>query len=192
MSNRESFPHYIPRAEEQHRIIAEAARVREAGRSRAVLLYGRGGTGKTRLVQQLPKIDRDPKVIWLDPIAVDDSQHWLLSNLERYVASQLDPSSLYFSRYLEYVSELPRQRLTPISRETVLSHLNRIKAVFTECYESYIDGTGNTVVITFDTVEAIRSMHFLRILTQWMKALPGTLFILAGRSLSGRLTSRIL
>jgi tetratricopeptide (TPR) repeat protein len=183
MSNPEPFPQYIPRTEEQHRIIAEAAQVRATGQSRAVLLYGRGGTGKTRLVRQLPKIDRDPKVIWLDPIAVDDSQHWLLSNLERYIASQLDPGSLYFSRYLEYVSELPRQRLTPISRATVLSHLNRIKAVFTECYENYIDRTGNIVVVTFDTVEVIRSMHFLRTLTQWMKALPGTLFILAGRPL---------
>jgi tetratricopeptide (TPR) repeat protein len=185
MSNSEPLPRYIPRTQEQRSIIAEAARVRATGQSRAVLLYGRGGTGKTRLVRQLPRIDQDPKVIWLDPIGVDDSQHWLLSNLERYIASQLDPDSQYFSRYLEYVSELPRQRLTPISRETVLSHLNRIKAVFTECYESYIDGTGNTVVVTFDTVEAIRSMHFLRTLTQWMKALPGTLFILAGRPLSG-------
>jgi len=185
MTNSEPFPQYIPRTEEQRRIIAEAARVRAAGRSRAVLLYGRGGTGKSRLVQQLPEIDQDRSVIWLDPIGVDDSQHWLLSNLERYVAAQLDPDVRYFSRYLEYVSELPRQRPTPISRETVLSHLNRIKAVFTECYEGYIDGTGNTVVITLDTVEAIRSMHFLSTVTQWMKALSGTLFILAGRPPSG-------
>jgi tetratricopeptide (TPR) repeat protein len=67
----------------------------------------------------------------------------------------------------------------------VLSHLNRIKAVFTECYEGYIDGTGNSVVITFDAVEAIRGMFFLRTLTQWMKALPSTLFILTGRPPSG-------
>jgi tetratricopeptide (TPR) repeat protein len=190
MSTSKTFLRYIPRTDEQRRIIAEAERVRATGHSRAVLLYGRGGTGKTRLVRHLPNIDQDPKVIWLDPIGVDDSQHWLLSNLERSVASQLDPDTRYFSRYLEYVSELPRQRLTPIGRETILSHLNHIKAVFTECYKSYIDGTGNSVVITFDTVEVIRSMQFLRTLTQWMKALPRTLFILAGRPLSSAVGQR--
>lgn len=179
------FSEFIPRTEEQLRILAEAETVRTTRRSRAVLLYGRGGTGKTRLVRQLPKIDQNPKIIWLDPIDVDDSQHWLLSNLEKYVADQLDPGRQYFGPYHEYVSALPRQRLTPTGRDTVVSYLNRIKEVFTQCYESYIDGTGNSVVITFDTIEAIRGMHVMRVLTQWIKALPGTLFILAGRSQPG-------
>ena len=179
------FSEFIPRTEEQRRILAEAETVRTTRRSRAVLLYGRGGTGKTRLVRQLPKIDQNPKIIWLDPIDVDDSQHWLLSNLEKYVADQLDPGRQYFGPYHEYVSALPRQRLTPTGRDTVVSYLNRIKEVFTQCYESYIDGTGNSVVITFDTIEAIRGMHVMRVLTQWIKALPGTLFILAGRSQPG-------
>ena len=180
MSNLEPFPRYIPRMEEQRRIIAQAAQVRATGRSRAVLLYGRGGTGKTRLVGQLPEIAQDPGVIWLDPIGVDDSQHWLLSNLEQYVAQKLDPDSRYFGPYLNYVSELPRHRLTPASREMVLSHLNRIKAVFTECYESYIDGTGNSVVITFDTVEAIRGMLPPAHTNSVDEGLPSTLFILDG------------
>jgi tetratricopeptide (TPR) repeat protein len=179
------FSEYIPRTEEQRRILAEAETVRATRRSRAVLLYGRGGTGKTRLVRQLPTIDQNPKVIWLDPIDVDDSQHWLLSNLEKYVADQLDPERQYFGPYHEYVTALPRQRLTPTSRDSVVSYLNRIKEVFTQCYESYIDGTGNSVVITFDTIEAIRGMHVMRVLTQWIKALPSTLFILAGRSQPG-------
>ena len=175
---------YVSRSAEQRQIIAEAAKVRKTGESRAVLLYGNGGTGKTRLVRQLPKLDPNPKVIWLDSIDVDDSQHWLLSNLEQYVADQLDPEHQYFGPYFDYLSMLPRRRLTPTSREMVLDHLNRIKDVFTRCYKRYIDETGNTVVITFDTIEAIRGMHLLRTLTRWMKALPSTLFILAGRSLA--------
>jgi len=173
----------IPRTREQSQIIAEVAEIRKDGRSRAVLLHGGGGTGKTSLVRQLPKACQDTEVRWLDPIDVDDSQHWLLSNLELYVASQLDPGQRYFGRYHKFMSELPRQRLTPASREMVLDHLNRIKAVFTECYEAYIRDTGSSVVITFDTVEAIRGMYLLRTLTRWIKELPGTLFILAGRSL---------
>lgn len=185
MSTQKPYPMYVPRAAEQSQIIAEVAKVRADGQSRAILLYGRGGTGKTRLVRQLPEIYRDQKVVWLDPVDVDDSQHWLLSNLEQYFATSLDPDCTYFGPYLDYVSQLPRHRLTPTSRETILDHLNRIKAVFTQCYKAYIEGTGHTVVMTFDTVEAIRGMYLLRTLTRWMKALPQTLFILAGRSGSG-------
>ena len=173
----------IPRAQEQSQIIAEVTEVRRNGRSRAVLLHGDGGTGKTSLVRQLPQACQDTEVRWLDPIDVDDSQHWLLSNLELYVASQLDPVRQYFGRYHKFMSELPRQRFTPASREMVLDHLNQIKAVFTECYAAYIKGTGKSVVITFDTAEALRGMYLLRTLTRWIKELPGTLFILAGRSL---------
>ncbi len=172
---------YVQRSAEQHQIIAELAKVR-TGRSRAVLLYGDGGTGKTRLVRQLPKIHRDPKVVWLDPVDVDDSQHWLLSNLEEYVANQLDRDHQYFGEFFDYLLELPARRLTPTNRQMVLDHLNRIKDVFTQCYKNYIAETGNSVVMTFDTVEAIRGMYPLRTLTRWMKALPSTLFILAARS----------
>ena len=180
----EESSQYVPRSAEQRQILAEVAKVR-TGRSRAVLLYGDGGTGKTRLVRQLPKIHRDPKVIWLDPVDVDDSQHWLLSNLEEHVANQLDTDRQYFGEFFSYLSELPTRRLTPTNRQMVLDHLNRIKDVFTQCYKSYIAETGNAVVMTFDTVEAIRGMYPLRTLTRWMKALPGTLFILAGRLPSG-------
>ncbi len=185
MSTTTLYPQYVSRSAEQRRILAQVAEVKESGLSRAVLLYGLGGVGKTRMVREFPKIDETPQVIWLEPIDVDDSQHWLLSNLEQRVADELDPGRRYFAAYHEYVSELPRHRLMSASRETVLDYLNRIKVVFTQCYEKYIRETGNTVVMTFDTVEAIRGMHFLRTLTRWMKALPQTLFILAGRSMPG-------
>ena len=41
------------------------------------------------------------------------------------------------------------------------------------------------VVLTLDTIEAIRSMYLLLTLTQWMKELPHTLFILSGRPPGG-------
>lgn len=185
MSDIELFPRYIQRPEERA-IIAEARRVRADGRSRAVLLYGAGGTGKTRLVRELSEpsepSEPDRGIVWLRPIDVDDSQQWLLSNLEQNVARQLDPDDVYFGAYRQYLSQLPRyawRRTT--SHETVLGHLTRIKAEFGRCYRSYIEATGATVVMTFDTVEAIRGMYALFTLTQWMKTLPATLFILAGR-----------
>jgi len=174
------FPAYIKRAEEDE-IRQEEAKVRGDGKSRAVLLYGSGGVGKTKLVRHLAESGSDPSTVWLEPVDIDDSEFWLLSNLERLVAGRLDPHSEYFGPYLEYLSRLPSYTRPRVGHETVVSHLGRIKRVFVECYEKFIKDSGKTVVMIFDTVEAIRGMYLLLTLTQWIKALPGTLFILSGR-----------
>ena len=186
MNEEALFPSYIRRDEEQQ-IRDEAARVRHDGQSRAVLLYGPGGIGKTWLVRQLARDSAgDPDTIWIAPIDIDDSEYWLLSNLERLVASELDPDTAYFGPYLDYLSRLPTYARPRVGHETVVSHLGRIKRVFVDCYERFIKDSGKTVVIVFDTVEAIRGMYLLLTLTQWIKSLPGTLFILSGRPLPGR------
>jgi hypothetical protein len=174
-------PGYVRRDEEEV-IRAEAERVRETGRSRALFIYGPGGIGKTSLVRSMAQAHQgEPDIAWLDPIDVDDPEYWLLATLERKVTSQLDPDSEYFGPYLRYLSQLPGYTRPRIGRERVISHLGRIKRVFVECYKNYITGTGTTVVMTFDTVEAMRGIYLLYTLTQWMKSLPGTLFILSGR-----------
>lgn len=179
-----ALPGYIRRPEET-RILEESAKVRQDGNSRVVLLYGDGGVGKTQLVRYLRELKRDdPDEIWVDPIDIDDPEFWLLSNLERHVANRLDPEGEYFGRYIEYLSRLPSITRREISHETVVSHLGRIKRVFVECYQGYIQRTEKTVVIVLDTVETIRGMYLLQTLTQWIKSLPGTLFILSGRPVS--------
>ncbi|HEV2451988.1 MAG TPA: AAA family ATPase [Streptosporangiaceae bacterium] len=182
MNQETLFPPYIRRVEEEQ-ILREAARVSERGESRAVLLYGPGGVGKTQLVRHMAQTSAaEPTTIWLDPVDIDDSEYWLLSNLERLVAHRLDPLNQYFGPYLEYLSELPNYTRPRVGQETVVSHLGRIKRVFVTCYERFIkDSPGRSVVMIFDTVEAIRGMYLLLTLTQWMKALPATLFILSGR-----------
>jgi tetratricopeptide (TPR) repeat protein/GTPase SAR1 family protein len=174
------FPPYIPRAQE-HALRREALRVQRSKNSRAVMLYGEGGIGKTWLVRQLAHRSTDESISWVEPIDVDDPDYWLLSNLEQRIAADLDPQNAYFGEYLDYVSRLPTSARHRVRHETVVTHLGRIKHVFEECYTHFVKDTGKTVVMTFDTVETIRSVYLLYTITQWMKALPGTLFVLSGR-----------
>ena len=176
---------YVPRVEEGE-ILAQVERVRADGRSRAVLLYGKGGVGKTRMVRALAARDGlDPATRWIRPIDVDDSNYWLLENLQKEVAERLDPRGDYFEPFYDYLSQLPKYAARRIGRDTVASHHNRMREAFIECYERFLGGTGATVVVTLDTVETIRSMYLLISLAQWMRALPGTLFVLSGRPMQG-------
>jgi tetratricopeptide (TPR) repeat protein len=181
MSEDGLFPPYIARPEEDH-ILQQLAEVQSEGSSRVVLLYGPGGIGKTYLVREMARAEAGGEtVVWLPPIDVDDSDFWLLSNVERMVADQMDPESQYFERYRNYLSRLPDYNYPHVGRGAVISHLGRIKRVFVECYTQFVESTGRTVVFVFDTVEALRSTYLLVTLAQWMKALPATLFILSGR-----------
>ena len=172
---------YVPRREEEAAVRQQVEKVRADGKSRAVVLHGPGGAGKTMLVRNLAdRLQSDASgLVWIEPIDVDDSEYWLLSNLETAVAKALGRE--HFTPYFEHLDRIAR--LTPeyVSYETVLAQLSRINRTFVDCYRTYVRTSKTTVVLTLDTIEAIRSMYLLLTLTQWMKELPHTLFILSGR-----------
>lgn len=170
-------PIYIARREEE-RVLDALRTVRLDGVSRAVLLYGPGGVGKTQLVRAMAE-RREPGVVRVPPIDVDDSEYWVQSNLEQEVAARLDRK--YFASYFDYLAQLPRYTNERVGHETVAGHFGRVREQFADCYRGYVEATGTTVVITLDTVEAVRTMYLLMSLAQWMKGLPRTLFILSGR-----------
>jgi GTPase SAR1 family protein len=175
---------YIGRAEEDEirrwLTIVQADHV-----SRAVLLYGPGGVGKTSLVRHMQRTESDKDTVWLEPIDADDIECLLLSNLESRVAHGLDPGHRYFAEFWQQLTHFPSTTHSGISHEAIISYLGRIKKTFARCYEEFVTQERKTVVIIFDTVETIRGTNLLLTLGQWMKALPAsTLFILSGRPLA--------
>jgi tetratricopeptide (TPR) repeat protein len=184
MADASPFPRYIRRHEEEQ-VLEAVEQVRQDHKTRAVLLYGHGGVGKTRLVRALAGSDAGSEAVtWLAPIDMDDPEFWLLSSLEQSIATQLDRENRYFGPYFNHLSELPNYTRTSLGPDAVISYLGSIKRIFVECYSNFIAGTGRTVVVVFDTVETIRGTYLLPTLTQWMKSLPATLFLLSGRPLA--------
>ncbi len=99
MNSRPAARIYISRAEEDD-IRRELDAIRADHTGRAVLLYRDRGVGKTSLVCHMADRHPDDGTIWLQPVDVDDLEIWLLSNLERRVADQLDdPDGHYFAAY---------------------------------------------------------------------------------------------
>jgi hypothetical protein len=181
MNSQPSYPESIERDEEQ-RIRDVLTQVKSDGHSRALLLLGEGGVGKTSLVRRMAETSDDPTIDWLYPIDVDDSYFWLLSNLETRITDSLERPERHFARYREELSRLPDYTRNKISRETIVSHLGRVKEIFNACYNEYTDIEEKTIVIAFDTIEAIRDTNLRSTLIQWMRGLSrSTLFILSGR-----------
>jgi hypothetical protein len=185
MTDENMFPPYIPRMEER-RIRTEARLVSKERSSRAVLLYGAGGVGKTQMLREMANRSKaDHHLAWLNPIDIDDTEYWLLTNLELRLIDELDQAEPYFEPYLRYLRRLPGHTLDRIDRDTVVSHLDAIKQEFVSCYTRFVEESKKTIVIVFDTVEVIRGLSLLYTLTEWMKSLPATLFVLAGRPPEG-------
>ena len=185
MNTKPAGPRYIGRAEERD-INAVLTQVLTDGGSRAVLLRGHGGMGKTSIVRHMADVSPNPATDWVRPIDADDPEVWLLSNLERRIVRQIDPEGRHFGPYLEHLSRLESYPRWGPSHEAVTAYLGRIKNVFATCYLDYIENEHKTVVIVFDTVETIRGTTLLLTLTQWMKELRrGTLFVLSGRPIAG-------
>lgn len=185
MNTRPAGPRYIGRAEER-KINAVLAQVRADGRSRAVLLCGPGGIGKTSIVRHMAEASPDASIAWVRPIDADDPEVWLLSNLERRIVRQIDPEGRHFGPYLEHLSRLQSYPPWGPSHEAVTAYLGRIKKIFATCYLQYIENEHKTVVIVFDTVETIRGTTLLLTLTHWMRELQrGTVFVLSGRPVAG-------
>jgi len=180
------FPQYIRRPEESL-ILAEIAHVRGDQQSRVVLLYGPGGVGKTHMARELANSRAGgDRAIWVKPVDIDDPEYWLLPTLERHVVEELDPGCEFFEKYRNSIGELLVHSGPQVDNESVISLFGRTEEVFVGDYKEFVERTGKTVVIVLDTVEILRGTDLLLTISQWMKKLPATLFVLVGRPAEGQ------
>jgi GTPase SAR1 family protein len=179
----EIFPQYVAREAEEAAILELADAVRNDRQSRVVLLYGDGGAGKTALIRHLAAASREQESVfrWVEPIDLDDPEYWVLANLERRIVDVLDPDLEHFRQYVVELETLPAQEPGAIPRERLLGYLRRVKRTFIICYQSYVKHTGTVPIISVDTIEAVRGTNLLLTLTQLIKVLPHTLFVLSSR-----------
>jgi tetratricopeptide (TPR) repeat protein len=181
MTENALFPQYIHRPEEGL-ILDEVARVQGDSHSRVVLLYGPGGVGKTQMMRELAKSGgNSEKVVWVNPIDIDDPEYWALPRLESHIIDELDSDGEFFRKYREYIGQLLVHSGPQVDYERVISIFGRTEEVFPHDYREFVERTRKTVVIVLDTVETIRGTYLLLTLTQWMKKLPATLFVMVGR-----------
>lgn len=177
------FPQYTPRQVEEQEIETVIREVQQAGTSKAVLVYGGGGVGKSYLLRNLAKQIDIEKTICVGPIDIDDAEYWSITNLSRHIADELSHSS-YFQEYRDALTSMPNVEKDKMGHETVLAHLRRTKRIFVEDYEKFILESELTPVLIIDTIEAIRGTDTVNRLLLWLKKLPGTVFVLAGRPVS--------
>lgn len=176
---------YVPRIEEEQ-ILAQVELVRRNRSTRAVLLHGHGGVGKTKLVRALPErssVGDDVK--WVPPIDLDDSHYWLLENLQRAIAKELGNDNAYFRAFVDLANLSTFGGAGRAGREIVASHNRKMRDSFVECYVRFVRATGSTVVITLDTVETVQNSYLLTSLMQMVRDLPRTLFVFSGRPTTG-------
>lgn len=180
MADMSLFPAYTPRQDEEERIQSMIERVQQDGTSRALLLYGEGGVGKSYLLRYLSDRLMLDNVIYVGPIDVDDAEYWSTTNLNHFVAEKLSQGQ-YFKNYKAFLVKMPEVEHEKMGHETVLAHMRKANRAFVIDYQNFIQHSRQTPVLIFDTVEAIRGTDTLTRLLLWVKKLPGTLFIIAGR-----------
>ncbi len=160
-------------------------------KSQVLLIREKGGMGKTFLLREIYKQWKEglDKVIWFEPIDMDDPKYWLFTNVQHQVIhniknyrpnhSKLNKKA--FRRYDNYVFNFAKQNANSITPETIVSYLRKDIDIFVKSYTNFLQDNKIIPIIIFDTVETIRKTQLQKELVLWMKRLPGTLFILAGR-----------
>ncbi|MBZ0285038.1 MAG: ATP-binding protein [Anaerolineae bacterium] len=170
MSNQmELFPGYISRSPEEQSFSTLLQAVQNDGQSRAIVVYGPGGIGKTYLLRHLSEGMESSRAIFLTPIDVDDPEYWVRGSIQYRIAQELnDKWEDSFQPYFKFVASSSPD--SPVLSEK-----------FIECYQILLNEKGCTPVIFFDTVETVRDAALRQPMLEVVKGLHNALFVIACR-----------
>lgn len=183
MQTAESLFPSISRHDIVEAIRSELDQVSKLRETRAVVLQGEGGIGKSFFLRQLTTEVKLPNVVWLGPFDADDAENWLVPRLEERIARTLDPERRYFTSY--YSHQLSRDasgrgRLH-LEFSALFAASRKADRLFLRGYSEFAARTGKVPVLIFDTMESLRGLDLLPELVGWMSKLPSTLLVLASR-----------
>ena len=176
------FPEYIQRVDAQNQIMENIEQVKQSGVSRAFLLYGEGGRGKTVLQRNLPSMFKKRNDIkWVGPIDLDDIQFWSLFNIKYYLADILNGECKgFFSDYQDLLDDYEKYSQN-LKTDQNIDYDKVLDDEFQNAYKNFGDISGKTIVLQFDTVEAVRDFDVFYEIISWLKKMPKTLLLISGR-----------
>jgi len=172
----EKYPGFVGRQQqiERLKIVSEAT----GDRSRAVLLDGHGGIGKTWLLQQIERLlVADGRVLCTKVIDMDDTSYHLPSYFGSMVAEALGAEA--FGGYLYALDFYQDEERRKIDFKTMYAHLQKSEYAFIEDYNRLASQKRVTMLI--DTFEEVQDTDLWSFFEQLINKLKNTTFIFSGR-----------
>jgi tetratricopeptide (TPR) repeat protein len=167
---------FIGRSQELRQI---ETRLAAKGEAHVMCVIGRGGIGKTRLLEEIRhQYHTRSNIIVTDIINFDDRAFHYVENLERHIIGELGAPA--FEAYYRELQDL-RQK----ARDRVVSPY-QIAEQRQQVHQTFVEEVGRIavhkqLVVLFDTLEKMRGVEVEQFLLNLMARTRNTLFLLAGR-----------
>ncbi len=137
------------------------AAIKESKKASVFFIYGIGGIGKTRLLEEIGdfikkdlKPDEAIDVRWSGIIDLYHSDMHSNSRIEERIVANLDPEEFYFSLYQKKRREFQQQRAAGLVGSVLEEARNQLTEAFVNGFEQL--SRDYRVVLTFDTLELVQ------------------------------------
>jgi tetratricopeptide (TPR) repeat protein len=174
------------------------AALSEFPQSRIIYLFGVGGVGKTRLLEEIGRrvdeLSSDHPLIWSRILDLYHADLHSITALQTAIVEAFDPSQNYFQGFRENLRKFQRLRLEGLLGPSLDKELEKLNTAFLEGYNLF--AINYRLVLTFDTLESLNTEHeFIQSLcnlpaasetvrdwlVKWVNHVNNSVVILAGR-----------
>jgi len=172
----DKYPNFVGRKQQIDRLI-EATQSRD-GRNCVLLLGGKGGIGKTWLLQQFVKLLAGKNdVLCTRLMDMDDTSYHLPSYFGLTIAEDLGREA--FAGYLNALDFYQDYEQRKIDLKTMYAHLPRSENAFIDDYNRLAGQ--KRVVMLIDTFEEVQDTDIWNFFKRMIHELKNTTFVFAGR-----------